>query len=246
MKSSRTVAGYSTSTKTRAMPCTVSSKEIQRVRRLAKRVRAAVACARCKSFKVKCNDYRPCKQCSDNSSKCVGGMTEGSIMGQASIKGNFSIRREINGLARNDNDGSSGKSEMQNVAAENVRALETEPAEHAKINHYPSTYDTATDMARLSGASFLQRHSQMPSTNPRHQICVSNNTFQPLPALLYDPRQQSVPYYNANMQAAVNQPFFVAPSLPVAAQIAALLQRSTPPPPPPALQPDVLRILAAL
>ena len=56
----------------------VSSKEIQRVRRLAKRVSVAIACAHFKLFKVKYNDSRPCKQCSDISSVCVGSIVSGS------------------------------------------------------------------------------------------------------------------------------------------------------------------------
>ena len=55
------------------MHTTVSSKEIQKARRLAKRTRSAVACARCKASKVKCNDYRPCKQCFENLNSCDNG-----------------------------------------------------------------------------------------------------------------------------------------------------------------------------
>jgi hypothetical protein len=40
-----------------------SSKEIQKARRSAKRTRTSVACARCKNAKIKCSEYRPCKQC---------------------------------------------------------------------------------------------------------------------------------------------------------------------------------------
>ena len=48
----------------------LSSKEIQKARRIAKRTRAAVACARCKSAKSKCNDFRPCKPCADAFVSC--------------------------------------------------------------------------------------------------------------------------------------------------------------------------------
>ena len=58
---------------TMKMHTTVSSKEIQKARRLAKRTRSAVACARCKASKVKCNDYRPCKQCVENLNSCDNG-----------------------------------------------------------------------------------------------------------------------------------------------------------------------------
>ena len=48
----------------------VSSKEIQKARRSAKRTKSAVACARCKASKVKCNDYRPCKNCTESFNLC--------------------------------------------------------------------------------------------------------------------------------------------------------------------------------
>jgi hypothetical protein len=41
----------------------VSSKELQKARQIAKRNRTSVACARCKTAKSKCTDYRPCKRC---------------------------------------------------------------------------------------------------------------------------------------------------------------------------------------
>ena len=37
---------------------------------MAKRTRAAVACARCKLAKQKCSDFRPCKQCNDSRYLC--------------------------------------------------------------------------------------------------------------------------------------------------------------------------------
>jgi hypothetical protein len=43
----------------------VSSKDIQKARRTAKRNRTSVACKRCKKAKIKCSDYRPCRQCTN-------------------------------------------------------------------------------------------------------------------------------------------------------------------------------------
>ena len=45
-------------------------KVIQKARQMAKRTRAAVACARCKSGKLRCSDFRPCKQCTKVRSSC--------------------------------------------------------------------------------------------------------------------------------------------------------------------------------
>ena len=50
---------------------TVSSKQIQKARQMAKRSRTAVACVRCKAAKSKCSDYRPCKQCVNSNSRCT-------------------------------------------------------------------------------------------------------------------------------------------------------------------------------
>ena len=49
----------------------VSSKQIQKARQMAKRCRTAVACVRCKTAKSKCSDYRPCKQCVNSNSRCT-------------------------------------------------------------------------------------------------------------------------------------------------------------------------------
>jgi hypothetical protein len=53
----------------------VSSKDLQRARRIAKRARAAVACQPCRVSKVKCNDYRPCASCKKQktTTECDGG-----------------------------------------------------------------------------------------------------------------------------------------------------------------------------
>ena len=51
----------------------VSSDDIQRARRIALRVRSAMACLPCKEAKSKCNDYRPCSRCKklSQTARCV-------------------------------------------------------------------------------------------------------------------------------------------------------------------------------
>jgi hypothetical protein len=48
----------------------VSSQDLHRVRKSAKRKRASVACARCKASKIKCSGYWPCKRCNDSNVAC--------------------------------------------------------------------------------------------------------------------------------------------------------------------------------
>ena len=48
----------------------VSSEDIQKARQTAKRSRTSVACSRCKTGKMKCSDYRPCKQCTNSRLAC--------------------------------------------------------------------------------------------------------------------------------------------------------------------------------
>ena len=64
----------------------VSSKDLQKARRMAKRIRASVACARCKSAKSKCSDFRPCKHCSD-----LGGVCNEAI----NVQGKEVAKRQI-------------------------------------------------------------------------------------------------------------------------------------------------------
>ena len=80
---------------TMKMHTTVSSKEIQKARRLAKRTRSAVACARCKASKVKCNDYRPCKQCLENLNCCDNGTFQYSAKQEVTRKAEYN--RHISG-----------------------------------------------------------------------------------------------------------------------------------------------------
>jgi hypothetical protein len=55
------------------IPNGVSSDDIQKARQRAKRTRVTAACTRCKSAKIRCSDYRPCKHCVDSNKgdECV-------------------------------------------------------------------------------------------------------------------------------------------------------------------------------
>ena len=80
----------------------VSSKEIQKARRSAKRTKSAVACARCKVSKVKCNDYRPCKNCTESVNPCQDfkDFRDSGTMGNAQHVQQFSIPNASNMQSR--------------------------------------------------------------------------------------------------------------------------------------------------
>jgi hypothetical protein len=55
----------------RALAIGVSSLDIQRARRIAKRIRSSAACKSCKASKAKCSDFRPCARCAKSKAECT-------------------------------------------------------------------------------------------------------------------------------------------------------------------------------
>ena len=231
-------------------PSVVSSKEIERVRRLAKRVRAAVACARCKSFKVKCNDYRPCKQCSDNSSVCASGKMK--IRGSTNQSLNHeSAVHEGGGFQRSEE-----QSEVEMKKMVNVHTITTEHSgqnQSASLQPIPAPKHSATDSTRLGSVKVLRGALQMQDTHfqsASHRLAVQTTHFESSATILHTNPLQSSHCYNQITPAAVSRPFSLplyAPSQPpMSAQIAALLHSSSAAHSPPAMQLDVHQFLAAL
>ena len=50
--------------------CPVSSRDLQKARKMARRIRASVSCRTCRTAKSKCSDYRPCSRCRRLNSDC--------------------------------------------------------------------------------------------------------------------------------------------------------------------------------
>ena len=221
----------------------VSSKEIQRVRRLAKRVRAALACVRCKSFKVKCNDYRPCKQCNDISSRCDTQKTRDAE--------HNATQAGLNGIAPNNNElvtifekqnKSNIETKMEDVYSTKIELSNKNPQKCTLTSKFPP-------MNVALGSSIVQGFP------PKPEMFAQSTSYRfsatpPLPSLpmvAHAPLLQFIPRVNFNTPPALIQPFLHPlldlrlPSAPP--KVAAILQRLAPPPPPP---PDALWILAAV
>ena len=83
------------------IPNGVSSEDIQKARQRAKRSRVSIACTRCKSAKIRCSDYRPCKHCVDcrlaefcvESSNDEPAAKTGRLTDDVAIQANSSDRR---------------------------------------------------------------------------------------------------------------------------------------------------------
>jgi hypothetical protein len=78
----------------------VTSRELQRVRRIAKRSRALNSCVQCKAARAKCNDCRPCTRCRAKSLDCADAEREVShdtifACSQSLILTNSACRRSI-------------------------------------------------------------------------------------------------------------------------------------------------------
>lgn len=74
----------------------LSSKDIQKARRMALRKRTATACKSCKSAKSKCNDFRPCARCirNDDDKSCA---SSSEINPMRNAQENGSLRHIISG-----------------------------------------------------------------------------------------------------------------------------------------------------
>jgi hypothetical protein len=65
----------------------ITSKDLLKARRIAKRTRTYNACNRCKSRKAKCTDYRPCKRCANtkHASSCTSSLPKANSLTNISV-----------------------------------------------------------------------------------------------------------------------------------------------------------------
>ena len=227
-------------------PAAVSSKDIQKARRLAKRTRAAVACVRCKWAKVKCNDYRPCKQCTDSVNLCVDGSVQGTAdveqveagdrMSNVDIFPGDEVRKSLIPLV------SSAQSSFE-AGFKKVKLL-TDESQNSSSRSTQTAAAFPTD-STLRSITVLQGHS--------HPLRTAS---QPTPSTLQlcSPYFASLPvtqgahlppsYFFSNAHTAPVQPcllpWFATESQSAPADLAALLRLTRPTPP------TALRALLAL
>ena len=215
----------------------VSSKEIQKARRIAKRTRSAIACVRCKVSKVKCNDYRPCKHCTESVNLCqdatVNSFSGSEDMGNAQHDQQISTSTSFNMRSRRED----VSDELQfDKRKPNIGALAVQPTT------YPNRHSSA-----LSAYAYPQRQAVL-----QHLVLLQ-------PSWTSNPFSTSLPQNNfpgqfspahtilngwPNPQVAPNQPSFPrllspAPSS-ATAQSMAILDGGRSSAPLPAFRPDIL------
>ena len=227
-------------------PAAVSSKDIQKARRLAKRTRAAVACVRCKWAKVKCNDYRPCKQCTDSVNLCVDGSVQGTAdveqveagdrMSNVDIFPGDEVRKSLIPTV------SSAQSSFE-AGFKRVK-LFTDESQNSSSRNTQTAFPFPTD-STLSSITGLQGHSHplrtasQPTPSPL-QLCSPYFASLPVTQGAHLPPSDSF----SNAHTAPFQPcllpWFAMESQSAPADLAALLRLTAPPPP------AALRALLAL
>ena len=106
--------------------------DIQRARKTAMRNRSYVACARCKSGKNRCSDYRPCKRFSKSKSPCTDVSKSSDAMGSALT-------------AYHDTNGSSSTLQTSSRNAQSPPEIESGSQSHAMLS-----MSQASDAARTS------------------------------------------------------------------------------------------------
>ena len=213
------------------MHTTVSSKEIQKARRLAKRTRSAVACARCKVSKVKCNDYRPCKQCVENLRSCDNGTFRYSMKKDVARKAEYD--RRISG---------SSSLSTQSQALDYSKEIGIIPQRF----DLPETALSKTHPNLLGAADFVHVYSDAVD---RVLQSVPLGPSSGCPFLTSIPQNQYSTQFSPQLKLDVplNPPFFL-PSIPswpspAFSHLAALLHGSSPSAPLLGLQPSITGIL---
>ena len=118
----------------------VSTDDLQKARRNAKRSRAFAACVSCKSARTQCSDYRPCK-------RCAGFRKGGDCVDQNETNSKKAYRIEMTNpifcpliIQNTDSDQSSSLSVIQNSFVQNQRSQESvlQSATNDFMAHIPS------------------------------------------------------------------------------------------------------------
>ena len=214
----------------------VSSKEIQKARRTAKRTRSAIACVRCKLSKVKCNDFRPCKHCTESVNLCqdatVHSFGGSATIGNAQQAQQISTPTSFNMRSRRGDFSDELQIDKRKPNITGV-ALAAQPTTYS--NRHCSAHAFPQRLAVLSQQALLQSSW---TSNP-FSTSLPRNTF---PGQLFP--AHTILNGWPNPQVALNPPSFphlLPPGLSSApAQSMAILDGGRYSSPLPALRPDIL------
>ena len=204
----------------------VSFKALQKARQMAKRTRAAIACARCKDAKMRCSDSRPCKRCIKSRTPCIEKRAKTKI---ASPEQN--IRSEpVNHLL----DTPGGCKFLD--AACSIREENCDP----NLPNYGLQGTYTSDMASTNGPTLPSINAQPALISHGYDLNrVGPSSYEPFVADFGRPQVQYMPPHSAQPN-----PMMASSLLPHA--VAALLcdlTRPVPHPPPP---PYALGMLLAM
>ena len=164
--------------------------DLQTTRRIAKRRRAFAACVRCKTSKISCSDFRPCKRCADSGNG-------GSCTDQTETNQTRYQSRKIHCIGYSASiphqskaqDGPAIDEAQQEVPFPSVTSFHEEPSEHDQHGSFPR--DCNSVELTLHPAMF---HSavQVPDWHSAHRqngaqqngsvfAQPSNGAYQPFP-----------------------------------------------------------------
>ena len=221
------------------MSSSVSSRDLQKARQIAKRNRTSVACNRCKAAKTKCSEYRPCKKCSVSNAaqSCVQGSQGKPVIQVESFPGPCNTVLDASHAPTVWQSRSGARTESRNVSTSTL------PEEAIQCPHPgPST--------SISPPAHLEQPfhpSFAPSLDPAHFLHNRSLTLntETAPWIPYAPAHTPIDTHAAQ---AVLSSRIGMPLLSPALQPLRALPSSAPfvPPPPPAGLPPAVAALLGL
>ena len=166
------------------------SENLQTVRRSAKRRRAFAACVRCKTSKIQCSDFRPCKRCADSGNG-------GSCTDQTETNRTHYQSRKIHCIGNsasiphhsNAQDGPAIHEAQQEVPFPSVTSFHTQPSVHYQRGSFQRDCNSVEP---ISNPTMFHSAAQVPDWHSMHRqngaqqngsvlALASNGVFQPFP-----------------------------------------------------------------
>ena len=166
------------------------SDNLQTVRRSAKRRRVFAACVRCKTSKIQCSDFRPCKRCADSGNG--GSCTDQTETNRAHYH-NWKIHCIENSASiphqSKAQDGPAIDEAQQEVPFSSVTSFHEQPSVHYQCGSFQSGYNSVEP---ISYPTMFHSAAQVPDWRSTYQqngaqhngsvlALASNSFFQPFP-----------------------------------------------------------------